>query len=330
MNPVVEPGLALTYPNAVIDTIAALPGHYVISLHTLNTHWAIVERSLQSGSIVCVEKVDESCATIWHSVSKLEYQRWVDAGTLRWITGGDADVCNLNTEHFLTMTVSTNNNQIPKINYTNSRPFTFLFTNRKIRPHRRYLITELKSQGLLDCALWSARECHSTWGHPAFNREYCRQGFETKQLPQGYDPEVEPQWIDGHVYAQQFQDTWFSLVAETVFEYPHSFRTEKIYKPLLAGHPFVVAANTGFYRDLRNLGFSTYNNIIDESFDQIVDDRQRLDRLINEVKWLCSQNLVKFWQECRETCLYNQQHLLEIYNRQNTQFKQKFVDFVFR
>ena len=110
---IVEPGLALTYPDSQIDTIAAQPGHYVISVNTLNSYWSIVERSLQSGSIVCVEKVDESCATIWHTVKKLEYQQWIDSGLLRFVTGGDAGVVNFNSEHFLTMTLNSNGNQPP-------------------------------------------------------------------------------------------------------------------------------------------------------------------------------------------------------------------------
>lgn len=326
---IVEPGLALTYPDSQIDTIAATPGHYVISINTLNSYFSIVERSLQSGSIICVEKVDESCSTIWHILKRLECQQWINAGLLRFITGGDANVRNFNSEHFLTMTLSSNGNQIPAFTYTNDRPYTFLFTNRKIRPHRRYLITELKQKNLLDNALWCARENQTTWGHPDFNHEYCRQGFDIHRLPRGYDPEQEPSWIDGNIYARHYQNTWFSLIAETVCEYSYSFRTEKIYKPILAGHPFIVAANSGFYRDLRNLGFMSYNNVIDESFDQIDDNQQRLDRLIHEVQWLCSQNLVKFWQECTETRLYNQQLMLEIHSNKQKTFNQDFLEFIY-
>lgn len=328
---IVEPGLALTYPDSQIDTISARsgPGHYVISLNTLNSYWAIVERNLQSGSIVCVEKVDESCATIWHTVSRIEYQQWIAAGLLRFVTGGDASVVNFNSEHFLTMTLNSNGNRPPEINYTNNRPFTFLFTNKKIRPHRRYLITELKRQGLSDRALWSAKESQTTWGHPEFNREYTHQGFESQLLPAGYDPVVEPAWIDGMVYSKQYEHTWFSLIAETIVEYPYSFRTEKIYKPILAAHPFIVAANYGFYRDLRNQGFMSYNSVIDESFDLIEDNQTRLNRVIAEVAWLCKQNLVKFWQEVTETRLYNQKHLLELHSSRQKQFNNDFLKFIY-
>lgn len=326
---IAEPGLALTYPQATTGNVSDQCGNYVISLSTLQAHWFQIERSLQAGSRVGVEKADESCATIWHTVNQPVYRPWFDRKQLFFITGGAANVPNLNSEHMLTMTVNTNNNQIPILTYTNDRPYTFLFTNRKIRPHRRYLITELKRLELLDRALWCARENTTTWGHPEFNVEYCRQGFETQQLPQGYDPEQEPEWIDGYVYPRQYQDTWFSLVAETVFEYPWSFRTEKIYKPILAGHPFIAAANYGFYRDLRDIGFMSYNNIIDESFDLIVDNQKRLDRIVHEVRWLCSQNLVKFWQELTETRLYNQQHLLELHNNKQKKFDQDFLKFIY-
>ena len=74
-------------------------------------------------------------------------------------------------------------------------------------------------------------------------------------------------WGDVYVKANLYLDTYFSVVTETVFEYPYSFRTEKIWKPISIGHPWVAVANCGYYRDLHNLGFKTFGNLIDESFD---------------------------------------------------------------
>jgi hypothetical protein len=48
-------------------------------------------------------------------------------------------------------------------------------------------------------------------------------------------------------------DTYFSVVTETIFDYPYTFRTEKIWKPMIMGHPFVAAANRGYYRDLHSV-----------------------------------------------------------------------------
>ena len=332
---IIEPGLPLGYfkinDHHRYGCITERPGNYVISLKTLLADTDIVLESLRNGSIVVVEKTDESVATQWHIVNHDDFKSWFYNGCMRWITGGDAGlpIRNLNNEHFLSATIGSQINNLIMDHDRLDRPYKFLFTNRKIRPHRRYLILELKKLGMLDHALWSCLDHHNTWGHEDFNRVYSDGiSMPVHRLPLGYDPDVSPDWIDGVIYPQQFDDTYFSLVSETVFEYSHSFRTEKTYKPILAGHPFVICANTGFYRDLRNLGFRTFGSLIDESFDAILDGKGRLDRLIQEIVWLCAQDLDRFWQETRDICLYNQQHAFELHTNQQKTFTDKLQEFI--
>lgn len=328
----IEPGVALSYlhtHNDIVNgTISIEVGHYVITLNTLVTQWPTILHSLENGSIVAVEKTDESIATQWHHATNTHHGKWIENRQLRFITGGDAqaDISNLNAEHFLTATIGSQNNLA--FDYPVQREYNFLFTNRKVRPHRRYLISRLKALGLLDHALWSSLESHDTWSHRDFNRTYTQDSVPIKLLEPGFDPEVRPDWLDGVIYPPQFEQTWFTLVSETVFEYPYSFRTEKIYKPILAGHPFIVCANAGFYRDLHNLGFKTFNHLIDESFDSIIEGQGRLDRMINTVEWLCNQDLLQFWKETAEIRLYNQHRAIELHNSQQMSFAQQLRDFM--
>ena len=135
-------------------------------------------------------------------------------------------------------------------------------------------------------------------------------------------------WVDGYLKAEPYLDTYFSLVTETVFEYPHSFRTEKIWKPIAIGHPFIIAANTGYYRDLRNLGFKTFDPIIDESFDLIEDNQMRIDRIISVVNEVCRYNMTSFLRECQEVCKYNQQHLVHMREQVRKKFPNRFFQFL--
>lgn len=332
----VEPGLPLRYvevnDHVVVDHIQSQRGIYVISLKTLVMRMPLVIESLTNGSIVAVEKTDECVATQWHIQKHLEFEPWFAQGSLRWITGGDADatIKNLNNEHFLQATLGSQMMVDYSIRKCHAnRPYTFLFTNRKLRPHRKYLIAKLKFFGLLDRALWSCLENYDTRSHKDFNRVYVEHvNLPEKSLPSPYEIEPEPSWLDGVIHAPQFDDTYFSVVSETVFEYPHSFRTEKTYKPILAGHPFVICANTGFYQDLHRMGFRTFGSLIDESFDTVIDGKGRLDRLIQEVQWLCDQDLDQFWAETRDICLYNQQHAQELHTNQQKTFTVKFQEFM--
>jgi hypothetical protein len=108
----------------------------------------------------------------------------------------------------------------------------------------------------------------------------------------------------------------------------HSFKTEKISKPLAIGHPWIAAANAGFYQDLKNLGFKTFNNLIDESFDSIDIPLDRCARIAEVVEDLCKQDLDSFIKASRDVCLYNQNQMKELHHDLNLQFLPKFENYV--
>ena len=136
------------------------------------------------------------------------------------------------------------------------------------------------------------------------------------------------EWGEIYLAPAPYVDTYFSLVTETVFEYPYSFRTEKIAKPIAIGHPWIVAASRGFYRDIRNLGFKTFDHVIDESFDQIDNHQDRMDRIIDIVDDLCKQDLGSFMSACKEVCKYNQQHLIEVVPKWRSQLPDQFFNLI--
>jgi hypothetical protein len=135
-------------------------------------------------------------------------------------------------------------------------------------------------------------------------------------------------WGDVYIRAEPYIDTYFSLVTETVFDYPYSLRSEKIYKPIAMGHPFVAVANCGFYRDLHNSGFQTFGNLIDESFDMIDNNQDRLDKIAQVVQDLCASDLAEFLVASRAVTKYNQQHLAAEGIRIFREFPERFVNFI--
>jgi hypothetical protein len=183
-----------------------------------------------------------------------------------------------------------------------NKSFLFNFLNGVNRMHRPLLIEKLNKKGLLKKSLWSAL-------------------YDNKFLPPAYQHQVNADnvvngkyklndWPDGQIFANIFEDSYFSLVTETNFYLPYSFRTEKIYKPLKIGHPFVVAANYGFYRDLHNKGFKTFGHLIDESFDLIDDNDKRLNRIADTVEFLCNSNLEEFLKAAESICRHNRNMII--------------------
>jgi hypothetical protein len=135
-------------------------------------------------------------------------------------------------------------------------------------------------------------------------------------------------WGEIYLNAEPYIDTYFSLVTETVFNYPYSFRTEKIWKPIAMGHPWIAVANCGYYRDMHNLGFKTFGHVIDQSFDTIQDNQLRLQRIAQVVTDLCTQDLASFLKECYNVCKYNQQHLAEMRITVREELPARFTQFI--
>jgi hypothetical protein len=136
------------------------------------------------------------------------------------------------------------------------------------------------------------------------------------------------EWGEIYIESAPYVDTYFSLVTETVFDYPYSFRTEKIWKPVAVGHPFIAVANRGFYRDIQNLGFKTFSHVIDESFDLIDNSQDRIERIAEVVEDLCQQDLASFYKECYNVCKYNQELYTEMRHQVPRELPNQFHQFI--
>jgi len=109
---------------------------------------------------------------------------------------------------------------------------------------------------------------------------------------------------------QDYNDSQLEIVCETDSQSDEIFYpTEKIYKPISAGHPFMVLAPQYFLRSLRAKGFKTFNKIFDESYDEIADQHQRIDKIYKILKQMNQKDIKK---SCRAITRHNQRRLFEI------------------
>ena len=226
------------------------------------------------------------------------------------------------------------------------KPYNFLFLNGRTRPHRKYMIEKMRDAGLLDHALWTNLDTTPVYHH-TYQTALLERPSEIKLLPAEYEVEqfqsgiknqyqhafvkhelFDNQWGDVYVRAEPYIDTYFSLVSETVFDYAYSLRSEKIYKPINMGHPFIAVANRGFYRDLHRAGYQTFGHLIDESFDTIDNNQDRLDRIAQVVEDLCESDLAEFLVAAQAVTKYNQQHLAAEGARIFSEFPDRFVNFI--
>ena len=304
---------------------------------------------------------DEGSETIiWH-LDHMGLTGRVKSGQLLLITGADLppEYRNLKFQNLCRRTVNSNdlvqcNDTIRKIFEKPIKPYDFLFLNGRTRRHRKYLLERFEQWGLLSRALWT---CLEGWGYydkvltvPDSEENLMLNIRPIQYLPPQYElPEIRERvnlplpmtdsfvkhhlfdgvWRDGVVCPAPYVDTYFSVVTETVFDgAAYTFLTEKIFKPIMAGHPFIVSANAGFYKELRRAGFRTFGHVIDESFDSLDNHQDRIERLAQSVRDLCNQNLADFLSASADVCKYNQQHLIEYVSHGEQEFLHNFFQFL--
>ena len=83
----------------------------------------------------------------------------------------------------------------------------------------------------------------------------------------------------------QSAESLLYLVTETVATGRRHHLTEKTFKPIALGMPFVIVGTKGSLEYLRSYGFKTFGHIWDESYDQ-ADDSVRIQRIASLIKSL--------------------------------------------
>ena len=213
-----------------------------------------------------------------------------------------------------------------------TKPYKFLFLNGRHREHRHFLLTRWKQNELLNQSLWTNLD-QLSGEIQSLPLEYEVERYHSSVSADKQNSFIKNElfggeWGEIYVQAKPYVDTYFSVVTETVWAYPYSFRTEKIWKPIFMAHPWIAVSNQGYYRDLHALGFRSFGHLIDESFDQIDNHRDRIHRVAQVVEDLCQQNLPAFLAAAQETCKYNQQHLVEVSAKIKSEFPERFFQFI--
>jgi len=109
-------------------------------------------------------------------------------------------------------------------------------------------------------------------------------------------------WISQLIPRNVYNSAYISIVVETeVVSNPDTFFiSEKISKPLLVGHPFVIFGCSGYLQYLRELGFQTFSSWIDESYDLVQDTTKRVAAIVDSVKQFAQLNDSQRQQACTE------------------------------
>jgi len=76
------------------------------------------------------------------------------------------------------------------------------------------------------------------------------------------------------------------LVAETLFNTEKVHLSEKVFKPIIMGQPFILFAGPLSLQYIKDYGFETYSSLWDESYDLELDNDKRFSKLISLILYI--------------------------------------------
>jgi len=79
----------------------------------------------------------------------------------------------------------------------------------------------------------------------------------------------------GYETKEIYEQTYFSVVTETLFVDKERFVSEKTFKPILHFHPFIILGSAYTLKYLQSYGFKTFNKWWDESYDSMENNTER-------------------------------------------------------
>ena len=187
----------------------------------------------------------------------------------------------------------------------------FICMNGAAKPHRFHMIEKMFSNG------WNEK------GHITYVNRYgentkhmANENFQGQTLLLDFDAKQIDQSQNQEILPQQYKESVFDIVNESIVSDTSLFVTEKTWKPLLYKNPFIVLGSKGTCKHLEKFfGIKLYNDIINYSFDYVTYP-QRLHRMVEDnLRPIMSMHIDELnkWLNLKSTqdkLSYNQEKLL--------------------
>ena len=305
-----------------VEDLKALPDNTLQIIPIISDDQYFLDYVKQSQANIILENPFEGSNTFVRILDVAGLLKGALEGRYATICSGEMPelIRNCNIQYLLYLTGLKNEHQKHILFSRHERPYTFLYLNNRIREHRVALVNALAQERVLDDALWS----HISSG---------------KKLPSGYDMGREithdtlvswKLWEAGLMVWQQHFDTYFSVQAESAVKLKYSFLTEKSWKPILGEHPFITLSGLNHYRDLKKLGFETFDNVFGSEWQSIEPWEARMKGIVDAIIKVLGPDLhdIMFDPETRRQCHHNQRRFWDLWEEYPTTVSDKIGSFI--
>lgn len=197
----------------------------------------------------------------------------------------------------------------------------YINLNHFFRAHRAYLMVNLKKRNLLEFGYNSFHNAVDTEEIAKYKDMYPSLPLpetlylDIKDDKTGISGDLSRRAVTYKIDTLPFyiNNSMVHLIGETQFFNGPRDLSEKTFKPILFKQPFLFIGQYKALELLRTLGYKTFSPYIDENYDTIENNQDRLDAIVNEIERLCSMDYnsrLKFVDECKAITEYNHQLLL--------------------
>jgi hypothetical protein len=194
---------------------------------------------------------------------------------------------------------------------------TYISYNNLVSPYRAHridLLSRLHDKNLLTCGLVSFKSA----GQVALVDVVDNNIWYTKESRDIFDRNkhlltnrtIDTDCVEGYLSAtidlKNCQDSMVQVVTETDFYKDKLHLTEKVFKPMVAGQPFLLLAGVGNLEYLRGYGFKTFGDYWDEGYDNLTDPGQRIGAVVKIV-----EDLANLTHAQQQNMRRDMQHIVE-------------------
>jgi len=201
--------------------------------------------------------------------------------------------------------------------HNRARTYQFVALSRTHKWWRASVMADLAQSGMLKHSLWSYNTNLVLGDSPTDNPIEHQPGVDIPTFmrhgPYTCDELTADQHNDHSMAVDaHYTDAYFNLVLETHFDADGSggtFLTEKTFKPIKNAQPFVLVAPPGSLQCLRDLGYRTFDSVLDNSYDLETNNTQRWLKVKHTLTQI-QQDPHGMLLRCWDDILHNQQLFL--------------------
>jgi hypothetical protein len=232
--------------------------------------------------------------------------------------------------YFYLHTYDTLKNEIKNINVDKiiAPDKKFLCLNRRMYYHKYQIIEELFNRELLNDTRFSWVDNKNTKN--LSNKNLVKHlnidvnNFKAIQLEDDVMYGSELSTHEEYLYT--INPNWYykskvNIITETFFNETEIHITEKTWKAIYLGVPFVISASKGHLKTLRDMGFKTFNSVINEDYDGMYG-KDKIKQIIDSAIELSN---IYDSKEVLEICKFNQQLYFNLEHRRQI-CKEVFLD----